>query len=156
MPLPLDIIGVIGTTTAKSVVARVYFPPGLETLGLVITPADDTGNPITVADEATHFDLLLIEGPDAIYGRSASLSTLPDTTDRPYTLEVRETAATLDIGDPSEWAAAFDAATEILAPLQTIDRGFVSNDTWSIDGAASGGGGGGDTIDIDLEDVIIQ
>lgn len=146
MSLPFDIFGVIGASVGASVVARVYFPTGLVSAGLVVTPTDDPGSPLTIAEGSTYFDLMLIESPDGIYGRSATLSTLPSTSGRPYTIEVRESATTLDITDPSEWEAAFDAATEILVARQALDGtqlgGFVASGAWSIDGKAASGGGG--------------
>lgn len=135
MSLRFDIFGILGTTTGKKLVAALYLPSGLTSAaGATIIGGTVTGaHTITTASSVIYLGLSE-DGTLATYGGESVISALPDTTDRPYTVEVREVADATTMTGYSAIATAFAAATEVVAPRQLPDTGgWIVGGLWTVD-----------------------
>lgn len=142
MPTPFDIFDVIETTGLK-LVAALILPSGLVTgAASTITGGTVTGTAAVPAGAAAVY-LGLTETPATYYGASSSIAgtALPNTTDRPYMVEVRTVAGGTDMTSYAAIAAAY-AASSVKAYTRdvpaTIVNGMLSSGAWGAQVVAGG------------------
>lgn len=142
MATPFDIFDVIETTGLK-LVAALILPSGAVTgAASTITGGTVTGTAAIPAGAAAVY-LGLSETPNTYYGASSSIAgtALPNTTDRPYMVEVRTVAGGTDMTSYAAIAAAFVASSTKAYTRDvptTLINGMLSSGAWGAQVVAGG------------------
>lgn len=157
MSTTFDIFGVVAPTGSK-LIAALILPSGLATAASTTVNGGTVSGTTTVTTSSTVIYMGLSESPSGSgeYGGTATIAgtALPDTTNRPYTAEVRVVAGGTDMTSYSAIAAAFAASTSVAYTRdvpQTLSGGYLASGAWgvaSVVGSVAGKilGGGSDTI----------
>lgn len=142
MSLRFDIFGILSPDGGQ-LVACIRLPSGLVTAaGATIT--DDHIGVQTIDTDSTEIYLGLTEGVGGFFGAESVISALPDTTDRPYTVEVREVASGYDFSVYNDLVSAFNTDwTNIAAAPQVADGsmkgGWIKSGVWTLGESTSSG-----------------
>jgi hypothetical protein len=138
MSTPFDIFGVTESAGQK-LVAALFLPAGLSTAAGTTIDGGTLNAPVTI-DEASEVIYMGLESNGTVYSGESDIggTALPDSTNRPYTVEVRVVDAGTDMTDYTELSTSFSASSDVAytrdaAPL---NGGYLSDGSWVAGSAA--------------------
>jgi hypothetical protein len=158
MPTPFDIFGVVESAGQK-LVAALFFPAGLATAAGTTIDGGTLNAPVTI-DEASEIIYMGLESSGSgVYSGESDIggTALPDSTNRPYTVEVRVVDAGTDMTDYTELMTAFSASSDVAYTRDAVplNGGYLVDGAWHTSAQAIAEAVGEETgIDADMFEAI--